>query len=155
MKTLCIAQCGRRKIWDDNPIAGPTPAKLAYTGVFARKTQEYAKNFFPNDWIILSAKYGFLMPDDLIENYNVTFTDAKTHPISLQGLQKSAKEKNLTSYDEFVVVAGRVYVLRVKEVFLGKKIIEPLKGIVGNGRMMQAIKTAIGMGIEIKGTTKT
>lgn len=27
MKTLCIVACGKRKIWDKNPIAGPTKAE--------------------------------------------------------------------------------------------------------------------------------
>ncbi len=151
MKTLCIAQCGHRKIWQDNPSAGQTLAKLAYTGVFAKKTQEYAKTFFPKDWCILSAKYGFLKPDDIIEDYNVTFKNRKDHPISINDLIKSAKEKNLMDYDEIVVVAGKEYVDRVEEVFHGKRIIKPLVGIVGNGIMMQRMNSAINTGNQILG----
>ncbi len=145
MKTLCIAQCGHRKIWKDNPNAGPTPAKFAYTGVFAKKTQEYARAFYPHDWCILSAKYGFLMPDDLIEDYNVTFIDSGSHPISIVELTQCAKDKNLMVYDEYIVLAGRVYVDKVTSVFghENKKIVKPLFGIVGNGRMMQLMNLAI------------
>lgn len=143
MKTLCIAQCGYRKIWKKFPNAGPTPAKDAYIGVFSCKTQEYAKHFFPNDWCILSAKYGFLRPDDLIEDYNVSFMDQNTFPISMQRLVESAKNHELFGYDEIVVVAGKEYVQRVIKVFPTKKILLPLRGIIGNGKMMKTIKNLI------------
>lgn len=149
MKTLCIAQCGHHKIWDDNPNAGPTMAKDAYTGVFAKKTQEYAKHFYPNDWCIISAKYGFLKPDDLIENYNVTFKDLKTKPITINELTASAREKNLFDYDELVIVASREYVDRIKTIFPGKLFQTPLNGIVGNGNMMKKLKIAIQTGVPI------
>jgi cytoplasmic iron level regulating protein YaaA (DUF328/UPF0246 family) len=150
MRILAIAQCGYRKIWDEDPSVGPTPAKYAYTGVFAKKTQDYAKKFYPNDWCILSAKYGFLKPNDLIEDYNVTFNDPSTNPISIDQLIETAKNKNLMEYDEFVVVAGKAYVDKVKEVFRGKTFIEPLNGIVGNGKMMQKMAEAIRTGIQLR-----
>lgn len=143
MKTLCIAQCGHRKIWKKYPNTGPISAKDAYIGVFSRKTQEYAKHFYPNDWCIISAKYGFLWPDELINDYNVTFKDPKTDPISIQELKTSAIKKELFTYDVFVVVAGKEYVNRVEKIFFGKKIILPLQGLRGNGNMMKAINTYI------------
>jgi len=141
---LCIVPCGSLKIWDKNPNAGPTRARDVYIGAFAKKCIEYAETFYPNSYVILSAKYGFLFPDELIpESYNVTFNDPKTNPISVDELRKQAEKKRLMKYDEIVVVAGSRYVEIAKKVFIGKKIITPLKGLGGMGPMISAMKRAI------------
>ena len=107
---LCVVPCGSFKIWDRNPDAGPTKAKDVYIGPFAKTCIEYAEKFYPNSYVILSAKHGFLFPDEIIpENYNVTFNDPKTNPISVEELRKQAERKGLMKYDEIVVVAGRSY----------------------------------------------
>jgi len=144
MKTLCIVPCGMRKIWKSNPTAGPTPAGEVYTGSFARKCQEYASVFYPGAYVILSAKYGFLWPDDIIPgDYNVTFNDSKTHPIKISEMIESARSKGLYVYDQLVVVAGKHYVDTAKQVFPGKQFHEPLKGCTGNGFMLQRMTEAI------------
>ncbi len=141
---LCVVPCGSLKIWDKNPDAGPVKARDAYIGSFAKTCIEYAEKFYPNSYVILSAKYGFLFPDEVIPgNYNVTFNDPKTNPISVEELKKQAEQKRLTKYDEIVVVAGSKYVKIVKKVFTGKKIITPLKGLGGMGSMISAMKKAI------------
>ena len=141
---LCVVSCGSRKIWDKNPDAGPTKARDVYIGSFAKICIEYAEKFYPNSYVILSAKYGFLFPDEIIpENYNVTFNDPKTNPISIEELRKQAERKGLTKYNEIVVMAGSEYVKIVKRVFVGKKIIIPLKGLSGMGSMISAMKKAI------------
>ena len=68
MSTLAIVQCGQKKIWDRNPGAGPTAAKDAYVSPYFRKNRAYAERF-ADQWMILSAKYGFLDPDTKIRNY--------------------------------------------------------------------------------------
>ena len=73
MGVLIIVSCGKRKICDRDPIAGPQKAEDVYTSGYFKKNQEYALSF-GNDWMIFSAKYGFIPPDFIIsENYNVTF----------------------------------------------------------------------------------
>jgi hypothetical protein len=144
MNTLCIVPCGKQKLWKSNPAAGPTPAREVYTGSYARKCQEYASVFYPSAYVILSAKYGFLWPNDLIPgDSNVTFNDPKTHPITISEMITSAQLKNLYAYDQIVVVAGKNYVDMAKQVFPGKHIHDPLKGCTGNGFMMQRMKEAI------------
>jgi len=59
MKTLYIVACGKLKIWDKNPNAGPTKAEYVYIGSFAKKCVEYAKRFYPvysfsKIWIFIS-----------------------------------------------------------------------------------------------------
>ena len=147
MKTLCIIPCGKSKIWDKNPGAGPTKARHVYTGPFASKCQEYARKFYPEAWIILSAKYGFLWPDDIIPGpYNVTFNDPTTGPISINEVIRSAQEKGLVGYDEIVIVAGKKYVEMARQAFPGKAIREPLKGCGGNLLMTKRMKEAIESG---------
>jgi len=141
---LCVVPCGSLKVWDKNPNAGPVKARDAYIGPFAKTCIKYAEKFYPNSYVILSAKYGFLFPDEVIpENYNVTFKDPKTNPISVEKLKRQAEQKGLMKYDEIVVVAGSEYAKIVKKVFAGKKIITPLKGLGGLGPMISAMKKAI------------
>lgn len=147
---LCVVPCGDKKIWDKNPHAGPTKARDVYIGNFARTCIKYAEKFYPDSYVILSAKHGFLYPDEVIpENYNVTFKDPKSKPISVEELRKQAEEKGLMKYNEIVVVAGSDYVNVVKEVFKGKKIVAPLKGRGGMFQMIAAMKQAINSGREL------
>lgn len=95
MKTLCIAPCGSKKIWDKDSNAGPTAAKNVYIGPFANKCREYAEKFHPSSWCILSAKHGFLFPDDKIPGpYNVSFNDKKTKPVNIDQLSTQIQKKN-------------------------------------------------------------
>ena len=147
---LCVVPCGSLKIWDKNPNAGPVKAKNVYIGNFAKTCIEYAEKFYPNSYVILSAKYGFLFPDEIIPgNYNVTFKDPRTNPISVEELREQAEEKGLMKYDEIAVVAGSEYVKVVKKVFTGKRIITPLKGLGGMGPMISAMRKAIKERVEL------
>ena len=144
MKTLCVTPCGSKKIWDKFPEAGPTPARYVYIGPFAHKCQEYAREFYPMEWCILSAKYGFLFPDDIVPgSYNVSFNDRKTNPISVVELINQAGKKDLFHYDQFVVLAGKNYVNMIKKIFTGKQIITPLSDCKGIGYMMGKMNDAI------------
>lgn len=147
---LCVVPCGSLKIWDRNLNAGVVRAKDAYIGNFAKTCIEYAEKFYPDSYVILSAKYGFLFPDEIIpENYNVTFKDPKTNPVSVEELRKQAEQKGLTKYDEIVVVAGSKYVKVLEKSLSGKRIITPLRGFGGMGPMISAMKKAIREGVEL------
>lgn len=144
MKNLCIVPCGSKKIWSKNPEAGPAKARNAYIGPFARKCQEYAEKFYPNSWCILSAKYGFLLPDDVVPGpYNVSFKDKVTNPISLKDLLKQAKEKKLNKYERVIVLGGKNYVKIVEQVFIRKAVLNPLSGCKGIGYMMSRLNDAV------------
>jgi len=130
MKTLCIVSCGGKKIWEKNQCAGPTEARFAYTGNFAKKCRQYAERFHPSSWCVLSAKYGFLFPDDIIPGpYCVTFNKKSTNPISVASLSAQVSEKGLGRYDEIIVLAGKEYVRVVEDVFPGKQVNAPLAGL--------------------------
>ena len=144
MKNLCIVPCGSKKIWRKNPKAGPTKARNVYIGPFAKKCQEYAEKFYPSSWYILSAKYGFLLPDDIIPGpYNVSFNDRKTNPINLKDLVKQSKKKKIDEYKRIVVLGGKNYAEIAKQIFIGKTVLNPLSGCKGIGYMMGKLNDAI------------
>lgn len=144
MKTLCIIPCGNKKIWNKYPESGPTKARDVYIGGFSKKCKEYAELFHSSSWCILSAKYGFLFPDDIIpEPYNVSFNDKKSNPITTSELSSQTKEKGLDNYDKIVVIGGKNYVNMANQVFPEKDISTPLSGCTGIGYMMGALNDAI------------
>jgi hypothetical protein len=84
---LFIVSCTGDKIWQENPNADRyVPAKDAYTGETVRS---WLANPLSSEkrWLILSAKYGFIEPDHPICDYNVTFNDEKTGPVSDETLR--------------------------------------------------------------------
>lgn len=144
MKILCIVPCGAQKVWDKIPTAGPVIAEAVYTGPFAKKCREYAKLNYKKSWYILSAKYGFLSPDDVVPGpYNVSFNDKSTNPITATKLRLQIQKKELNKYNAIVVLGGKHYVQIVKEVFPRKSIISPLSKCKGIGYMMEKLKNAI------------
>ena len=93
MKTLVIVPCGKSKIWKKNPKVGPINAENAYTGSPFKVNREYAETF-SDKWVILSAKYSFIDNDFIIaRDYNVTFNDPKTNPISASTLKTQARAR--------------------------------------------------------------
>jgi hypothetical protein len=150
MKTLCIVPCGKRKIWDKEPNVEPTRARDVYIGPFAKKCREYAENFYPSSWCILSAKHGFLTPDDLVPGpYDATFNNKSSNPISTHKLITQAQEKGLFQYDEIVVLGGKNYTQTVKKIFNNSKIITPLANSKGLGDMMGKLNEAIWSGVPL------
>lgn len=143
MKTLCVIPCGKRKIWDKNPGAGPTKAKNVYIGPFATSCRRYAERFYPSAWCIISAKHGFLFPDDLVPGpYEVTFSKPKTNPITVQELESQVTRLGLEKYQNIVVIAGKEYISRVRRVFPGKGISTPLVNCSSQGQMMRELRNA-------------
>jgi hypothetical protein len=130
MAELIVIQCGGKKIWDDNPDKGPTPAKDAYVSFYFKTNRAYAERF-GDHWLILSAKYGFLEPSIIIEDYNVSFKKRSTGPISLDKLKSQITNKNLCAYSPIIVLGGEEYYQAVLGAFngLGCSILSPLRGL--------------------------
>ena len=70
---LVVVGCGKAKVWDRNPGAGAVPACDAYASSLFKLCRRYAIAVAGDRWAILSAKYGFLRPADLIMQYNTAF----------------------------------------------------------------------------------
>lgn len=140
MKTICIVPCGKAKIWDKYPDAGPTKAKDVYTGPFAKKCRSFAIRFYPESWFILSAKFGFLKPEDIVPGpYNVSFNAPRSNPIGAEELRSQAGRLNFGRYEKAVVLGGKNYVAMMEKIAFGIVIEAPLVGCDGIGHMMKRI----------------
>ena len=147
VSTLVVVPCGKRKIWDRYSTVGPTKAKDVYIGAPFKVNRKYAEKY-SNRWVILSAKHGFIDPDFIIPgNYDVTFKDPSTKPISLRELKEQIKQKALDSFDTVVVLGGRDYAGVVCNAFSGLevKIKAPVAGLP-LGRAMGTVRKAIDEG---------
>jgi len=144
-KTLVVVPCGKRKIWKKNPDAGPTEAKDAYTGTSFKVNREYAERF-ADKGVILSAKYGFIEPDFVIpEDYNMTFSDKSSDPISMDSLRDQASR--LDRFDNVVALGGIKYGDKVKIAFqeTGIDVLTPTAGLP-IGKAMRKVKDAVRQG---------
>lgn len=54
VSTLVVVPCGKRKIWDKYPSAGPTKAEDVYIGAPFKVNREYAEKY-GSRWVVLSA----------------------------------------------------------------------------------------------------
>lgn len=144
MATLVIVPCGRRKIWDLDPTAGPTPARDAYQGAPFKVNREYAEKF-ADRWVILSAKYGFIDPDFLIpENYDVTLNRPESRPTTPDSLRRQVEERGLSRYDLVVVLGGSSYSSLTRQAFRDSntRVMAPVAGLPV-GLAMTKVRRAI------------
>lgn len=131
-RTLIVVPCGARKIWHTNPHAGERPAREAYTSQLFKAYRDYAQAF-GTEWRILSAKYGIMHPDQLIENYDRRFDASYLDPRNwwrLEGMVLQARA--LPSCDRLVLLGGNLYRCIMRRVFWGiylpSEIDEPFAG---------------------------
>lgn len=76
--TFLVIGCGKAKIWDRHPHFGKVCAKDAYVGGLFRLSRLYAETFYPHRWLILSARYGLVLPSEPIANYDVSFNSGRS-----------------------------------------------------------------------------
>ena len=153
MEDLCIVPCGKKKIWDKNPGRGPAPASEAYIGGFASAARAYAERFYPSRWIVLSAKYGFLWPGDLVlAPYNISFSRRGDPVVTDTELRSQAQILGLDQFSEIVVVAGKAYTQAVRRAFGHTNTVSiscPLEGLHSMGSMVAKMRGAIMLGFPI------
>ncbi|WP_208589424.1 DUF6884 domain-containing protein [Gracilibacillus suaedae] len=144
MSQLGIIPCGKKKIWDKIPSTGPTKAKNAYIGVLHRLCRQYVELHFDN-WVIISGKYGLLLPDDMIPgNYDVTFRPNDPEVITIDILRNQLKEKGLDLFQDIVVLTGKKYQPIINQTFQQAESIQyPLLGTKGIGQMQGLLKNSM------------
>jgi hypothetical protein len=115
-KTLIVVPCADRKIWDIDPFykGEKVPARYAYVGNYSKACIRYAQKREKSGdiFLILSTKYGFLFPDDLIEDY-----DEKSFIISDEPLRLQAEKIDVSQIHSIEVVAPEEYYWKVKKAF--------------------------------------
>jgi hypothetical protein len=120
------------------------PARLAYTGPPFKVNREYAEHF-SEIWVILSAKYGFLNPEDIIEGpYNVTFKRRSPPPIGHAALRGQVRDQGLDRFDDVIGLGGRDYRAVIEHAFAASRatLHFPFSGMT-LGKSLQAAKQAI------------
>jgi hypothetical protein len=145
--TLVIVPCGKSKIWDRDPDAGPTAARAAYTGSPFKVNREYAERF-GDAWVILSAKYGFLAPDDAIPGpYEVTFKRRSTGPVRVDALREQVRAQRLDRFARVLALGGKDYRAPIEAAFHGTGVrVEFPFGGMPLGVSLGAVKNAIRSG---------
>ncbi|WP_202948503.1 DUF6884 domain-containing protein [Nitrolancea hollandica] len=141
---LVVVPCGQQKIWDKDPNRGPVPAQDVYTGSPFVLNRKYAERL-SEQWVILSAKYGFISPSFVIPGpYNVTFKKQKTGPISIPALQDQVRAQTLDRFKIIVGLGGKEYRAIIESVFApaGAELYFPFAGLP-IGKAMQATKRAL------------
>ncbi len=133
MDTLYILPCSKTKIWDIMSAPAEVPAHNVYKGQLFLKGKSVV-NDNKGQFLILSAKYGFVEPEDMLSNYNVTFKTKKPDFDFLKA-HLSPKWHNVNFV---IVLGGSVYADVVRRVFTKSEIILPLYGL-SIGRMLQAL----------------
>ena len=105
MKQVAFMGCGKKK------KRTPSPAKDMYQGVLFKKTMAYCmQNFDPGLIFILSAKYGLLTLDTIINPYDETLnkkTPKEREEWSLL-VKKQIKKHSISG--EFYFFAGENYI---------------------------------------------
>lgn len=143
---LIIIASGKPKIWYKYPNIGPMKAKEVYTGTFHRLSKAYAEQF-ANDYLILSPKYGFLRPDDIIsETYDVRFTIQGTNDntIQMEELKKQWQKLQINPTERVPMLGGKKFRGLLASITDGKQLFSfPLEGATGIGVMQRELKQAV------------
>ena len=71
MKTIVLISCVKKK------LKQPAMAKVLYSSDLFQKMYQYAQMLTPDMIFILSAKYGLLVPDEIIAPYEKTLKKMK------------------------------------------------------------------------------
>lgn len=143
-KQVVIISCGKSK----NKVSKCT-ANDAYTGRSFLLKKEYAE-LSNTPWFILSAKYGLIRPQRIIDpNYDKTVSSAK----DINELASKIK-KQVSKYPEFSVaedilfLGPEAYVKALNIVFSGNKnILHPTKGL-NQGKSQKMIKSLLSSFLE-------
>jgi N-glycosylase/DNA lyase len=123
--TLHIIECSKQKIWDPASPSTPrfVPATQAYVGDAIRSWLADPRSATER-WLILSARYGFIDPDQPIENYDVTFKNPLTGPITEDALSAQVRYQvrwidsvPIRQFRRIVVHGHKDYFERVRATF--------------------------------------
>jgi len=104
-KVLIIIECSKEKLGYTGSIKAP--AKMMYQGRLFKTVKEYAETM-GFDYVIISAKYGLVFPNEIIEGYEKVLKTAE----DVERIRPIVEEKLkpiLTNYKKILVIAGEKY----------------------------------------------
>lgn len=127
---LLVQACSARK----KEVSRPIPALDLYDGYFYRiiKNSELSSNSDPViDIRIVSAEYGLLRPDDVIETYERKMDSQRAVQLQPSVVNSLIQEVANHDYDEVVVNLGKVYQQAISG--LPEAVSVPVRTIEGSG----------------------
>ena len=125
---LFVIACSKSKSPD--LLDSPMPAREAYRGIVFRKAVAVLERENLT-WCILSAKYGFIWPETIIEFYDQRIRPARVNTTTLEQATRLLEESQLQmlrASDEIVVIGGKDYAENVARL-LCRKVKVPFKGM--------------------------
>lgn len=136
---IAIIGCSSRK------NKGTYKAKELYTGNFVSTPIKYYNYFNNNNYYFLSAKYGVIKCDTIIENYNISFNDKKA--ITSEQISNKFNDPNC----EVEFIGGKKYIAMLQNAWPNSIISNPFisYGISYQGMWRRALKDALNNKIEI------
>jgi len=125
MDVIGLVQCGAQK------KATAAPAKDLYISSLFKKSKSFVESKC-DKWFILSAKYGLLLPEQVVEPYNETLKSysVKERAIWAESIFEDIS-KHINSGDKIIFLAGNYYrqFLIPKLQAMGIQIEVPMKGL--------------------------
>ena len=110
-RVLVITACSQTKLGNTPKVK--TKAKDMYQGKLFKLTRKLCESY-KWDYVIISAKYGLLFPEEEIEGYEkVLKTKKDIEEVKLKVIPKL--KKIITDYDNIIVIAGKNYREVIKE----------------------------------------
>jgi cytoplasmic iron level regulating protein YaaA (DUF328/UPF0246 family) len=112
-KWLLVISCSNRK----SRVGGLLPAIERYTGAWygvvnkLRREKKLPQNL---DIVIISARYGFLRANELIEYYNLRMTEERAKELNPQIINGFKSLLNDKHYDTVFINLGKDYMAAVK-----------------------------------------
>ena len=105
MKKIVLIACVKSK------RTMPSKAIDLYTSSLFKKSLEYAQLLNPNQIYILSAKYGLVSSEEIIEPYDLTLNNMSSHEIKDWSKRVLCQLSSVTDLvnDSFIILAGQNY----------------------------------------------
>lgn len=123
---LIVIPCGARK------LDRPARAADMYVGSYHRACRRAAQALRPDRLLILSARYGLLGLDDLIEPYDTPHGAAAA--VSADVVREQAERRGIAHLDPVVVLGGARHVALAKAAW--PHALTPLSGTRGMGEQV-------------------
>ena len=137
--TFVLISCSKKK------ISYPAPAKILYDSPLFKNSRSYAEAI-TDSWFVLSAKYGLLLPDEMVEPYDLALWDLSNEE-KLLWVRKvlDAIVKNIPIGSRIIILAGKKYVELILNDLLsfGFNIETPLSKIIGIGNRISWLKNSL------------
>lgn len=130
---MFIVSCGSMK------NAGKMPARELYKGNSFTAPKMYANWRYDSDWYILSAKYGVIRCNTIIEDYNVSFKNPVTNPVNASHIAQQ-----MDVIGDVIFIGGSVYIDILQQAWPNARVYNPFveHGVYWNGMWRKGLHDA-------------